>query len=70
MLLKRFTNTGSEPVFVNVYGAQESTPPSYGAWWAGTPNRVVVQARQAGNQFLGSLKVLSSEMDPAEIRLI
>ncbi len=25
-LLKRFTNTGSEPVFVNVYEAQESIP--------------------------------------------
>jgi hypothetical protein len=25
-LLKRLTNTGSEPVFVNVYGAQESIP--------------------------------------------
>jgi hypothetical protein len=38
--------------------SEESTPPSYIAWRAGTPNRVVVQARQAGNRFLGSLKGL------------
>ncbi len=56
----------SESVFVKVYGVQdwlgidseESTPPSYVAWRAGTPNGVVVQARQAGNRFLGSLKGL------------
>jgi hypothetical protein len=46
----------SEPVFVNVYGAQESIPPAYVAWRAGTKNRVVVPARQAGNRFLGSFK--------------
>ncbi len=28
------------------------------AWLAGTTNRVVVPARQAGHQFLGSLKGL------------
>ncbi len=38
--------------------SEESTPPSYVAWRVGTPNRVVVQARQAGNRFLGSLKGL------------
>jgi hypothetical protein len=33
-------------------------PPAYVAWRAGTTNRVVVQARHAGNRFLGSLKGL------------
>ncbi len=47
-----------EPVFVNVYGAQESIPPAYVAWLAGTTNRVVVTARQARNRFLGSVKGL------------
>jgi hypothetical protein len=51
-------NSATESVFVNVYGDQESTPPSYVAWRAGTPNRVVVQARHAGNRFLGSIKGL------------
>jgi hypothetical protein len=37
---------------------QESIPPAYVAWRAGTSNRVVVPARQAGNGFLGSLKGL------------
>jgi hypothetical protein len=46
----------SEPVFVNVYGAQESISPAYVAWRAGTKNRVVV--RQARNRFLGPLKGL------------
>ncbi len=44
-------------VFVNVYGAQESIPPASAAWRAGTTKRVVVPAPQAGNRFLGSLKV-------------
>jgi hypothetical protein len=39
----------SEPVFLNVYGAQESIPPAYVAWGP---------ARHAGNSFLGSLKGL------------
>jgi hypothetical protein len=47
-----------EPVLVNAYGAQESIPPAYLVWRAGTSNRVVVPARQAGNRFLGSLKGL------------
>jgi hypothetical protein len=51
-----------EPVFVNVYGGQESIPmddsASYVVWRAGTTNRVVVQAHHAGNRFLGSLKGL------------
>ncbi len=28
--------TKTEPEFVNVKGAQESIPPAYVAWWAGT----------------------------------
>ncbi len=51
-------NSTTEPVFVNVYGDQESIPPAYAASRAGTTNRVVVPARQAGNRFLGSLKGL------------
>jgi hypothetical protein len=33
---------------------KESIQPAYVAWRAGTTNRVVVPARQAGNRFLGS----------------
>jgi hypothetical protein len=43
-----------EPVFVIVYGAQESIPSAYVARRAGTKNRVFVLARQAVNRFLGS----------------
>jgi hypothetical protein len=50
----------SEPVFVNVYGAQESISPAYVAWWASTTNKVVVLAQQPGNRFLGSLKGLTN----------
>jgi hypothetical protein len=39
-------------------GSDGSIPPSYVACRAGTTNRVVVQARHAGNRFLGSLKGL------------
>ncbi len=38
--------------------SKESIQPAYVAWWAGTTNRVVVPARQAGNRFLGSFKGL------------
>ncbi len=39
--------------------SKEPIPPAYNvAWGAGTSNRVVIQARQAGNRFLGSLKAL------------
>jgi hypothetical protein len=48
----------SEPEFVNFKEAEESIPPAYVTWRAGTSNRVVVLARQAGNRFLGSLKCL------------
>ncbi len=52
-----------EPVLVNVWGAQECDseeliPPAYVACRAGTTNRTVVPARQAGNRFLASLKGL------------
>ncbi len=36
--------------------SRKSIPPAYVVWRAGTSNRVVVPARQAGNRFLGSLK--------------
>ncbi len=54
----------SEPVFVNISGAQESIPrnrfTAYVAWRASssTKNKVIVPARQAANRFLGSLKGL------------
>jgi hypothetical protein len=59
MTQKMYQSVESEPVFVIVYGAQESIqrnrlPPSYVARRAGTKNRVFVLARQAGNRFLGS----------------
>ncbi len=38
--------------------SEESIPPAYVAWWAGTTNRVVAPACQAGSWFLGSLKGL------------
>jgi hypothetical protein len=38
--------------------SEQSIPPSYLTWRAGTKNRVVVLARQAENRFLGSLKGL------------
>ena len=40
----------AEPVFLNVYGAQESIPPAYVAWRAGTANKVFVPARKAENR--------------------
>ncbi len=38
--------------------SKEPIPPTYVAWRAGTSNRVIVTARQAGNRFLGFLKGL------------
>ena len=38
--------------------SEDSIPPAYVAWRAGPTNRVVVQARQAVNRFLGSFKGL------------
>jgi hypothetical protein len=38
--------------------SEQSIPPYYLAWRAGTINRVVVPARQAGNRCLGSLEGL------------
>ncbi len=37
---------------------EESIQPAFVAWRAGTPNKVYVPARKAGNRFLGSLKGL------------
>ncbi len=49
-ICKRLRNPGID--------SEESILPAYGAWRAGTTNKVVVPARQAGNQFLDSLKGL------------
>ncbi len=38
--------------------SKASIPPTYVVWRAGTNNRVVVQALQAGNRFLDCLKGL------------
>jgi hypothetical protein len=40
--------------------SEESIRPANVVWRAGTKNRVVVPARQAGNRFLSSLKGLKS----------
>ncbi len=56
----------SEPVFVNVYRAQESIPP---AWRDGTTIWVVVPARHAGNRFLGSLKGLQIRLPLRDVTL-
>jgi hypothetical protein len=37
---------------------EESVPPAYVAWRAGTPNAIIEPARQGENRFLGSLKSL------------
>jgi putative methionine-R-sulfoxide reductase with GAF domain len=47
-----------ESVFVNDCKAEESIPQAYVACQASTTNRIVVPARQAGNQFLGFLNGL------------
>jgi hypothetical protein len=47
-----------KPLWSPGIDAKESIPTAYVAWRAGTSNRVVVPARQAGNRFLGSLKGL------------
>jgi hypothetical protein len=39
-------------------GIDSTITPAYVAWRAGTSNRVVAPARQAGNRFRGSLKGL------------
>jgi hypothetical protein len=41
----------TEPIFVNVFRAQESMPLAYVAWRAGTKYRVVVPVRQLGIDF-------------------
>ncbi len=53
---KGFWPYSTEPVFVNVYGAEETISPTFNvAWRDGTTNRVIAPVRQAGNRFLGSL---------------
>ncbi len=47
--------------------SEDSIPPAYVAWRAGTTNRVVVPARQAGNRFLGSFKGLQIRAIPAKM---
>jgi hypothetical protein len=47
--------------------SEDSIPPAYVALRAGTKNRVVVQARQAENRFLGSLKCLQIRAQYCEI---
>jgi hypothetical protein len=49
-ICKRLRRPGSD--------SEDSIPPAYVAWGAGTTNRVVVPARQAVNRFLGSFKGL------------
>jgi hypothetical protein len=49
-ICKRFWSPGID--------AEELIPPAYVAWRASKTNTVVIQGRQAGNRFLGSLKVL------------
>jgi hypothetical protein len=52
--------------------SEESFPPAYVAWRAGTTNRVFVGARQARNRFLGSLKGLqigAQSAAPIELNL-
>jgi hypothetical protein len=49
-ICKRFKSTGID--------FEESIPPAYLSCRAGTTNKVVVPARQAGSRFLGSLKGL------------
>jgi hypothetical protein len=44
--------------------SEETIPPAHVAWQAGTTNRVVVPARQAGNRFLWSLKTGSGLAPP------
>jgi hypothetical protein len=38
--------------------SEDSIPPAYVEWRAGTTNRVIIPTRQARNRFLGSLKGL------------
>ncbi len=62
----------TEPVFVNVYGVQESIlrkrfrQPMKPGRPVGSTNRVFVPARQAGNRFLGSLKGLQIRAQRAD----
>jgi hypothetical protein len=50
-------NTGSEPEFVNVNVAQESLPPTYLAWRAGTSNTASYRPARMGIFSWSPLKV-------------
>ncbi len=49
--------------------SKESIPPAYVAWQAGTSNRVVVPAHQAGNRFLGLLNGLRIYFSETAVRV-
>ncbi len=49
--------TKPEPVFVNINGAQESIPPFFAAWKAGTTNRVGGVPSRPGINFWAPLKL-------------
>jgi hypothetical protein len=46
--------------------SEDSIPPAYVEWRAGTTNRVVVAVRQARNRLLCSLKGLQIRAQPSE----
>jgi hypothetical protein len=51
-ICKRLSSSGID--------SKDAISPAYVAWRAGMSNRVVLPARQAGNRFLGPLKVYKS----------
>jgi hypothetical protein len=61
----------SESEFVNVQGAQESIPPAYVAWRAGTTNRVIVMAHQATKAgVIGSLESIPGPHKHLKVRAL
>jgi len=61
-------NPDPEPVFVNVYGAQESIPPAHVARRASTTNRVFVPSHQTGNRYMGSVNGIQIRAQKSKIR--
>jgi len=57
---------GPGPEFVNVEGAQESIPPAYVAWRAGTITLFGLTARQAGG--IDSLESIPGLLKRLQIR--
>jgi hypothetical protein len=55
-LRRRHRGHFSLQIWSSAIDSEESIPPAYVGWRTITTNRVVVQARQAGNRFLGSLE--------------